>query len=97
MNYTQFIDSLLQAEPPAVASNYLKVLWYEKKGNWEQSHNIAQDIRDDTGSRLHAYLHRREGDNSNARYWYNLAGLPFPKLSMDEEWESMVKEFIERL
>lgn len=95
MNYTEFIESLTASGPPASANNYLRVLWYEKKGLWEQSHNIAQDIHNDIGSRLHAYLHRREGDKSNAGYWYNQAGLAFPTATMDEEWESMVYEFLD--
>ena len=94
MTYTQFLESLKDSKPPLNANKYLQVLWYEKNGRWEESHNIAQDLHNNTGSRLHAYLHRREGDNSNARYWYNLAGLPFPKLSMDEEWAEMAKEFL---
>ncbi|MEO6915198.1 MAG: hypothetical protein ABI151_05620 [Chitinophagaceae bacterium] len=94
MTYTEFINSLLDTMPPASARDYLKVLWFEKKGQWKQSHDIAQEIHNEVGSRLHAYLHRREGDNGNARYWYNQAGLPFPKVTMDEEWESMVKEFL---
>jgi len=94
MNYEEFVASLKQDSPPEGINDYLKSLWFEKNGSWEASHNIAQDIEDRTGSRIHAYLHRREGDNSNARYWYNRAGMAFPAVSMDKEWEQMVKEFL---
>ena len=52
----------------------MKSLWWAKKGNWEKAHNIAQDIATNDGSRIHAYLHRVEGDLGNAAYWYRRAG-----------------------
>jgi hypothetical protein len=43
---------------------------------------------------VHAYLHRKEGDTWNADYWYKKAGKIRPKLSLEEEWEYLVREFI---
>lgn len=41
--------------------------------------------------RVHAYLHRKEGDPSNAAYWYRRAGIgPFTG-SLAEEWETLVR------
>ena len=48
-------------------------MWFDVKGDWEASHNIAQDMHDDNGSWIHAYLHRKEGDKFNAGYWYRRA------------------------
>jgi hypothetical protein len=42
-------------------------LWFD---DLESSHRIAQDIASPTGCFWHAIMHRREGDFSNARYWY---------------------------
>lgn len=39
------------------------------------AHAIVQGIASQTGSFWHAIVHRREGDFSNARYWWNLTGL----------------------
>ncbi len=39
-------------------------------GDWQQSHNIAQDYSDDTANWLHAVLHKIEGDVWNSQYWY---------------------------
>ncbi|GCL71031.1 MULTISPECIES: hypothetical protein [Paenibacillus] len=40
----------------------------------EPSHAISQDIDTPTGSYWHAIMHRMEGDYSNAKYWFRMAG-----------------------
>jgi hypothetical protein len=43
----------------------------------DESHNISQRIDTPEGSHWHAIMHRREGDFSNAKYWYGrVAGHP---------------------
>ena len=39
-------------------------------GDWDKSHNIAQDYSDDTANWIHAVLHKIEGDVWNSKYWY---------------------------
>jgi hypothetical protein len=94
MNYDEFISSLSSGEPPQKISPLLKALWYDGKDDWEGSHNIAQDIDDKNGSWVHAYLHRKEGDISNARYWYHRAGKNEPSVSLKEEWKMLVNAFL---
>lgn len=94
MTFESFTDTLKENNPPADLSAYLQVLWYDAKANWERAHNIAQDIDDNTGSLLHAYLHRKEGDHSNAAYWYRKAGRPMPAASLNEEWQLLVRELL---
>lgn len=72
----------------------MKALWYDGKDDWEQAHNIAQDIRSTEGSWIHAYLHRKEGDEGNAAYWYHRANQPVCKTSLQEEWESIVEALL---
>ena len=36
----------------------------------DQSHQISQQIETSSGSFWHAIMHRREGDYSNAKYWF---------------------------
>ena len=96
MNYDEFISSLSSGEPPSTIPEVLKALWYDGKNDWTGSHNVAQEIDDKNGSWVHAYLHRKEGDISNARYWYSRAGKTEPRLTLKEEWESLVRHFIEQ-
>jgi hypothetical protein len=85
---------LNQSKPPANISQLLEALWYDGKGGWEKSHNIAQDIHTNDGSWIHAYLHRKEGDLGNASYWYHRADKPVCKVSLQEEWEQIVRNFL---
>jgi hypothetical protein len=95
MNYDQFMNSLQDANPPEV-SKYLKALWYDKKDNWGKAHSIAQDIHDPDGSWIHGYLHRVEGDEWNAQYWYSKANLKMPGNSLEEEWETLVGHLLNK-
>ena len=40
----------------------------------EQSHVVSQNIPTESGSFWHGIMHRREGDFSNAKYWFRRAG-----------------------
>jgi hypothetical protein len=91
MKFEEFKASLKQEAPPAGITASLAALWYAGKGDWEQAHNIAQDIPTPEGSWVHAYLHRQEGDEWNANYWYNRAGRANPGNLLEKEWEEMVR------
>jgi hypothetical protein len=94
MTIEQFNSTLPQPEPPAGITDILTALWYAGKGDWEKAHSIAQDISTRDGSWIHAYLHRYEGDQGNAHYWYNKAGRTMPVMSLEMEWEALVKAFL---
>jgi hypothetical protein len=93
MTFEQFILSLQDDHPPEF-STYLESLWYEKKGDWDKAHRIAQDIRDKNGNWIHAYIHRVEGDEWNSNYWYSRAGKEMSEASLGSEWESLVRYFL---
>jgi hypothetical protein len=94
MTFDQFKESLSSDFPPGSISDYLKALWYDAKNDWEKAHNIIQDIEDKTASWIHAYLHRKEGDTGNADYWYHRAGRKRPVISLQEEWDDIVKALL---
>ncbi len=83
------------ASPPQV-SPLLQAMWHEARGDWQKAHEICQEIDNTDGARVHAYLHRKEGDTSNAAYWYRRAGTKLPAVSLEEEWDVIVGELIRR-
>ena len=40
---------------------------------------------------VHAYLHRKGGEVSNADYWYERAGRGFNREALEEEWAALVE------
>ncbi len=54
-------------------------------GDWHGAHAIVQDDPSPDAAWIHAHLHRIEGDEMNARYWYRRAGKPVPASDLDAE------------
>ena len=75
--------------PPAGLSGPLMALWHAAKGEWDKAHAIIQDDESKTAAWVHAHLHRVEGDQSNAGYWYGRAGKPHSKDPLDSEWQEI--------
>lgn len=91
-----FEQSLKEKKLPKNISVYLQSLWYDAVGDWKGAHRLIDSLSDAAAASVHAYLHRVEGDNQNAKYWYNRAGKKMPAVSLKEEWEVLVKEFLEQ-
>jgi hypothetical protein len=89
MTLAELKATLSSAAPPPTLPPALAALWQDAKGDWDAAHRIAQDIEDVDGAWIHAYLHRKEGDPSNAAYWYRHAGKPVAHTSLDAEWEDI--------
>ncbi len=94
MHFDSFIASLKNEQPPEGIPPLLLSLWYDGKGDWEKSHEIAQDIHSKEAAHIHAYLHRKEGDIWNADYWYRRAGATRPTCSLEKEWEELVLKLL---
>ena len=95
MDYNKFLTSIDDERPAPKLSETLTSLWWDKKGEWDTAHSIAQKIPTVQGSSVHAYLHREEGVLWNADYWYSRAGRKRPSITLEEEWKSLVKEMLE--
>ena len=94
MTLEQFKATLKEAAP-SVGDAALRALWYDAKGDWTKAHEIAQEIDDQIGAWVHAYLHRKEGDAANAAYWYNRAGRPIRRdQPLDAEWDNIVSTLL---
>ena len=89
MDLTTFEQSLRQAMPPEELRPVLKALWLDAKGDWHQAHRIVQDLDDPQAAWVHALLHREEGDQWNADYWYRRAGRPRSTASLEQEWREI--------
>jgi hypothetical protein len=97
MSLAEFEQSArTQKEPPAGLPPALQSLWHEAKGDWERAHECAQQETSRDGAWVHAYLHRKEGDDGNAGYWYARAGRPFPESSLETEWSEIARELLGR-
>jgi len=86
----EFRASLGRDRPPD-ASKPLIALWHDARGDWDRAHEVAQAIEDATGAWIHAYLHRKEGDLGNARYWYERARRTVETGPLEAEWERIVQ------
>lgn len=94
MTLERFEHSLSGHAPPDGLTPALQALWHERRGNWDRAHTIAQDDEGEDAAWVHAYLHRREGDTSNAAYWYRRAARPAAYGSLDEEWRVIVRTLL---
>ena len=86
MDLDAFRKSLDEDQPPAGVGRALQALWWEARDDWDQAHRLAQAETGPDGAWVHAYLHRKEGDLSNAQFWYSRAGRAMPEVSLDAEW-----------
>jgi hypothetical protein len=96
MNEQEFFDSLKLNQCPDQLNPYLQALWYDATGDWDTAHEIVQQMDDATAARIHAYLHRKEGDEWNSRYWHRRAGTSYPEnMGLEKEWEYLVNMLVE--
>jgi hypothetical protein len=89
-----FKQSLKSSVPPRALPPPLQALWWVRKGDWEKAHRIVMNENSRAAAWVHAYLHRLEGDDANARYWYTRARRPAARSSLDEEWEEILDALI---
>jgi len=87
--------SLASPSPPPSLRGALLALWHDAKGDWDMAHRVAQDIEDASGAWVHAYLHRKEGDETNAAYWYRQAGKEMARHALEEEWAEIALALLE--
>ena len=96
MTLNEFRKSLTEAQPPAELTLALSGLWWDAKGDWTRAHESAQRDKGHEGSWVHAYLHRKEGNQDNAAYCYcySCAGKAVCQEPLDGEWRRIVNELL---
>ncbi len=94
MNLEEFKTSIAEKEPPLGLSIPLAALWWDLKGNWTRSHALVDELDTTGGMAVHAYLHRKGGQVSNADYWYERAGRQFFRPTFEAEWQALVEALL---
>ncbi len=90
MNSHAFMESLKMIMPPPGLTPPLEALWWDAKGDWPRAHVLVDALETKEAMAVHAYLHRKQGDQSNADYWYRRAGEQYRRTSLAEEWNALV-------
>lgn len=96
MTREDFRNSLNQTEPPAVLSTPLAALWWDARGEWAKAHGLVDELETKEAMAVHAYLHRKEGAESNANYWYKRSGRTWHRPALEEEWQALVEGLLAR-
>lgn len=86
MTLDELLESLEALEPPRGLGPAPLALWRDTKGDWAEAHRCVTAEEGEASMRVHAYLHRKEGDLADARYWYARAGRAPASGPLDEEW-----------
>jgi hypothetical protein len=94
MDLSEFRACLTEAAPPQGLPPLLTALWHAARKEWDSAHRIAQDDNSADGAWVHAYLHRVEGDEGNAGYWYRRAGKPHCESSLESEWTEIASALL---
>lgn len=96
MDYSSFNHTLDMGAPPDDFTDELKALWWERKNYWDTAHEIVQHLSGSDAAWVHAYLHRKEGDQMNASHWYRQAGRNMPDMDLNEEFREITKNLLEK-
>ncbi|HZP22624.1 MAG TPA: hypothetical protein VFB04_04205 [Terriglobales bacterium] len=94
MTLETFRQSLHREEPPRQLSLALTGLWWDAKGDWKQAHDVVGQDEGPAAAWVHAYLHRKEGDLANSRYWYKRACKEPATASLDAEWQEVTEALL---
>jgi len=95
VTFDEFRASLKHGtKPPGRMSAPLRALWLDGKGDWAGAHGTVDNLETKEAARVHAYLHRAEGDRDNARYWYGRAGVKPATHALEGEGEELVRALL---
>lgn len=96
MTIQEFSNSLEKDSPPAGLAAPLEALWWDAKGELERAHGLVDELETGEAMAVHAYLHRKAGQNDNAEYWYRRAGWNFHRPELEAEWTALLEGLLVR-
>lgn len=91
MSFDDFRKSLSQSSPPEGLPAPVAALWWDAKGDWAHAHGMVDSLSTPEGMAVHAYLHRKEGAEGNADYWYSRASRTYRRPTLEAEWEALAE------
>jgi len=95
MTYDDFEAAVTARDPlPDDVAPAVRALWSDGTGDWSGAHGLLQDDESSEAAWVHAYLHRKEGDADNARYWYRRAGRPEATGALEDEWKAIARALV---
>ena len=94
VNVNEFLQSIEADSPPVGLAAPALALWWDARGDWKQAHSLVDELESSDGMAVHAYLHRKEGELSNADYWYARAGRSFHRPGLEDEWSALVEALL---
>ena len=69
---------------------YIEAIDLALTDKWHEAHVIVQELNTPLAQRIHAVLHKIEGDESNSRYWYSRAGFTYEEfLNSNDELQAI--------
>jgi hypothetical protein len=96
VNLDSFRATLTEDAPSASLTAPLQALWWDAKENWPLAHQLVDELETKDGMAVHAYLHRKGGEQGNADYWYCLAGRAYYRENLSEEWAALVEGLLSK-
>lgn len=91
MRLQEFRASISADELPQKVPAPVQALWWDARGEWARAHELVNDLETPEAMAVHAYLHRKEGQDWNADYWYRRAGRKYHRPELEDEWEALAE------
>jgi hypothetical protein len=91
MDNATFQAACKQDKPPDSLTAPLEALWWDARGDWSRAHQLVDELETPDGMAVHAYLHRKEGEQWNADYWYKRSGRGYYREHLSDEWAALVE------
>jgi hypothetical protein len=94
MTSAEFHSSLTQTAPPESLSAPLRALWYDARGDWAAAHSQVDELESRDAMAVHAYLHRKEGAEGNANYWYARSTSDHHRPTLEAEHAALLEHLL---
>lgn len=94
MDSAAFSRSLANDAPPAGLSPALQALWWDARGDWARAHGLIDELETHDAMAVHAYLHRKEGNDANADYWYRRSTTGYRRPTLEAEYTALLESLL---